>query len=536
MPNFGARGLHYNYKEIRDVNYYFVPTPLTELMYKTAFEQGQLLESLFTVNTSPQFNLSLSYKGLRSLGKYQHSLTSVGNFIIGANYKTKDNRYKIRGHLAAQDVFNQQNGGLKDEDVNNFEIGNPEFLDRSVFDPIFENAENFLRGNRYFLNHSYDVIRSTDSITKNTLSVGNTFVFEDKYYKFIQSSPNDFFGEAFVNSTVRDAVSFQNMYVDLHALYQSHDLGEIKFKLAYNSFNYGYGKLVTLDGIDIVNRLKGDVLSLGGSYQKKIGAFDVKGDFGLNISGDFTGNYMTGRAYYNINDKSNIAVGINLNSKTPNYNFLLYQSDYVNYNWSNDFDNIKTSQLSLMFQSKKLFDLEADYTLLNNHTYFGVSESDGLVKPFQYKKEISYWRVKLSKEFKWYNFTLDNVLRYQKVVSSENILNMPDVNFRTTLYYTNRLFKNALLLQTGVSLKYFTDYFMNAYDPLLGEFYTQNQTSMKGFPRLDFFVNAKIRQTRIFLIAEHFNSAFTGYNYFSAPGYPYRDFTVRFGLVWNFFL
>ena len=269
MPNFGARGLHYNYKEIRDVNYYFVPTPLTELMYKTAFEQGQLLESLFTVNTSPQFNLSLSYKGLRSLGKYQHSLTSVGNFIIGANYKTKDNRYKIRGHLAAQDVFNQQNGGLKDEDVNNFEIGNPEFLDRSVFDPIFENAENFLRGNRYFLNHSYDVIRSTDSITKNTLSVGNTFVFEDKYYKFIQSSPNDFFGEAFVNSTVRDAVSFQNMYVDLHALYQSHDLGEIKFKLAYNSFNYGYGKLVTLDGIDIVNRLKGDVLSLGGSYQKK---------------------------------------------------------------------------------------------------------------------------------------------------------------------------------------------------------------------------------------------------------------------------
>ena len=536
MPNFGARGLHYNYKEIRDVNYYFVPTPLTELMYKTAFEQGQLLESLFTVNTSPQFNLSLSYKGLRSLGKYQHSLTSVGNFIIGANYKTKDNRYKIRGHLAAQDVFNQQNGGLKDEDVNNFEIGNPEFLDRSVFDPIFENAENFLRGNRYFLNHSYDVIRSTDSITKNTLSVGNTFVFEDKYYKFIQSSPNDFFGEAFVNSTVRDAVSFQNMYVDLHALYQSHDLGEIKFKLAYNNFNYGYGKLVTLDGIDIVNRLKGDVLSLGGAYQKKIGAFDVKGDFGLNVSGDFTGNYMTGRAYYNINDKSNIAVGINLNSKTPNYNFLLYQSDYVNYNWSNDFDNIKTSQLSLMFQSKKLFDLEADYTLLNNHTYFGVSESDGLVKPFQYKKEISYWRVKLSKEFKWYNFTLDNVLRYQKVVSSENILNMPDVNFRTTLYYTNRLFKNALLLQTGVSLKYFTDYFMNAYDPLLGEFYTQNQTSMKGFPRLDFFVNAKIRQTRIFLIAEHFNSAFTGYNYFSAPGYPYRDFTVRFGLVWNFFL
>ena len=67
------------------------------------------------------------------------------------------------------------------------------------------------------------------------------------------------------------------------------------------------------------------------------------------------------------------------------------------------------------------------------------------------------------------------------------------------------------------------------------EFYVQKQTKIGGFPMLDFFVNAKVRQTRIFLKAEHFNSAWTGYNYYSAPNYPYRDFIVRFGLVWNFF-
>ena len=66
MPNFGARALHFNYKEIEDIYYYYVATPFTELMYKTAFEQGQLLESMFTVNTSKQFNFSVSYKGLRS--------------------------------------------------------------------------------------------------------------------------------------------------------------------------------------------------------------------------------------------------------------------------------------------------------------------------------------------------------------------------------------------------------------------------------------------------------------------------------------
>ena len=77
---------------------------------------------------------------------------------------------------------------------------------------------------------------------------------------------------------------------------------------------------------------------------------------------------------------------------------------------------------------------------------------------------------------------------------------------------------------------------MNGYDPLLAEFYTQNDTELGGFPKLDFFLNVKIRQTRLFLKAEHFNSSFTGYNYFSAPNQPYRDFTIRFGLVWDFFL
>jgi hypothetical protein len=31
------------------------------------------------------------------------------------------------------------------------------------------------------------------------------------------------------------------------------------------------------------------------------------------------------------------------------------------------------------------------------------------------------------------------------------------------------------------------------------------------------------------------NSSFSGYNYYVSPGYPYRDFVIRFGLVWNFF-
>jgi len=51
----------------------------------------------------------------------------------------------------------------------------------------------------------------------------------------------------------------------------------------------------------------------------------------------------------------------------------------------------------------------------------------------------------------------------------------------------------------------------------------------------DYFINAKIKQARLFLKAEHFNSSFTSSNFYTAPNYPYRDFMVRFGIIWNFF-
>ncbi len=536
MPRFGARARHFNYMEIEDINYYYMPTPFTELMFKTAFEQGQLLDSFFTVNTSPQFNFSIAYKGLRSLGKYQNILTSTGNFRFTFNYKTKNKRYNARAHIVTQDLLNEENGGLDDESLIEFESGNPEFLDRAVFDPRFENAESILKGSRFHLEHSYNLIQQQDSVSTNTLSIGNVLSFEDKFFQYDQSSQNDFFGDAFVNSSLKDKVTLENFNASANATYYNEKLGRLKFNVGYHNFNYGYDALVSLDGNQITNRLKGDVISVGGAYNNKIGGFLIDGKIGINVAGDFDGNFLSAKALYNINEDSAVEGRININSRAPNYNFLLYQSDYLNYNWENDYTNIETRQLAFAINSKKWGNLELDYTSIDNFTYFKRSEVDSLVKPNQANETINYFRVKLSKEIKYGNFALNNTIRYQTVIDGESIVSVPEIVTRNTLYYANHLFKRALYLQTGITFSYFTKYNMDGYDPVLAEFYSQDQNKLGGFPRFDFFINAKIRQTRIFLKAEHFNSAFTGYNFYSAPNYPYRDFAIRFGLVWNFFL
>ena len=536
LPNFGARARHFGFVELEDVNYYNVPTPFTELMYKSTFKQGQLLESFFTINTSEQFNFSLNYKGLRSLGKYQNNITNTGNFTFTTNYKTKNNKYNIRAHAIFQDFKNEENGGLKDEDLIYFESGNPEFKDRGVFDPNFEDADNRLRAKRFYVEQSFKLIAKNDSLHYQNLEIISKVGFTDKYYQFDQTAQNDFFGEAFKLDNLSKKVTLENFNTELGVRYNTKNLGKIDFRVDYNNFNYGYNALVIVNGETITNRLKGDIISVGGNYANRIGKFKVDGSFGINVSGKYNGNYFNGAVGYNLNDHAAVMGGINVSSKAPNYNFLLYQSDYVNYNWQNNFDNVQTKQLFFKLNSNKWLDLEADYSTINKYTYFSKDPILDLVKPYQHSGTINYFRVKLRKPIQVGKFTLDNTIRYQKVIDGGSVLKVPEFVTRNTLYYTDHVFKKALFLQTGISFNYFTKYHMNAYDPLLAEFYVQNDRQLGGFPRLDFFINAKIKQTRIFLIAEHFNSSFTGYNYYSAPNHPYRDFAVRFGLVWDFFL
>ena len=145
-PLFVAQSHHFGYREVEDMEYFNLPTPLTELYFKTAFKQGQQLDAFFSVNTSDQFNFSVAYKGVRSLGAYQHSLTSTGDFRFSTNYHTKNKRYQILAHVMSLDLLNQENGGLTNESVALFQSNNSEFRDRGRLDVKFEDAENELKG------------------------------------------------------------------------------------------------------------------------------------------------------------------------------------------------------------------------------------------------------------------------------------------------------------------------------------------------------------------------------------------------------
>ncbi|MDT0555813.1 putative porin [Patiriisocius hiemis] len=537
-PLFVARAKAFNYKDIEDVQYFSVPTPLSELYFKTAFSQGQQLDAFFTTNLSRNFNFSLAYKGVRSLGQYQSNLTSSGNLRFTTNYQTRNGRYNMRAHITAQDMTNEEYGGLDENSLTLFINDDPDFEDRGRLDVNFEDAENRLEGVRYYLEHEYKLVNAKDSLNYTSLAIGNILSYETSFYRYRQDTPFSGFGESYQISDLRDRVDLDDFNSKGYVRFDNDILGTISGFIGYTDYNYGYNSVLILDEGRIGNRLLGNLVSAGASYKKQYRGFELYGEGAINISGDFDGNYLLGSAAFALDKENAAKASIKIHSTAPNFNFLLYQSDYVNYNWQNNFDNVKTQELKFELKSKKLLDATVSYTGIDDYTYFGLTQAnDSTPTPQQFAGRVDYLKVKAEKEFRYGKFGLANTILYQQAVSGEEVFKVPQLVTRNTLFYEDEWFKKALFLQTGITFKYFTEYNLNAYDPVLAEFYVQNQQELGGFPLVDIFFNAKVRQTRIFFSYEHVNSLFTSKNeYFSAPGYPYRDGVIRFGLVWNFFL
>ncbi len=536
IPDIGFSAKQFNYFNIEDVDYYHVPTPTTEIMYRTGLEQGQVLDALFTVNFSERLNIGIAYRGLRSLGAYRRSLASTGNFRFTFSYESPEGQYAIRGHAVNQDFLNQESGGLTETALTAFINDDPNFSsDRGRLDVNLNDAESNLEGKRLYFEQTYKILSSKDTVNDkdfSNLKVGHSFTRDSKFFEFKQNTPTDFFDTSRTSGSVSNKTNYlvydNQLFLDFNSKYV---LGKFRVRSGYTTYNYGYENLQN-NLVDIqTNRLKGDAVSFGADWRGQIKNFHINASGTLIPgSGRLSGNDLSAEAFYKKDSVFSVKAKLRINNKRPDFNFLLNQSNYNKFNWENNFANIGTRVLGGEFNSK-WGNASLDITNIDNYTYFNLEG-----KPQQHDGNINYLKAKVSKEFKFWKFGLDNTIMYQKVASGSDVLRVPEFVSRNTLYYQDNWFKgNPLLVQIGATFKYFSKYKANAYNPLLGDFMIQNDTEI-GYPTVDLFFNGRVRRTRIYFKADNISSFFFKKDYLSAPNYPYRDFVIRFGVVWNWFI
>jgi hypothetical protein len=542
-PEFGFKAKHFNFIEANQIRYASVATPLTELYFKSTQLKGQSVDSYIAVNTSPNLNFSLAYRGLRSDGKYINQLASTGNFRFTTSYSTKSKRYWFDFHFTQQDILNKENGGITT--IDDFESENIDYKNRQRLEVYLTDAKSFLKGKRFFIDHGF---RINSKQGTNNLYLKHQFNYENKFFEYnqltVSSNANgqiiNRFGESFRSTEINDQTRYNKMYNKVSLQYENTSLGKFQFFVDDFRSNYYYNQILFFDNRTVPSALSMTINSAGGQYEYRKGKWNGRFLYTRSITNQSLSN-LDATIQFDLDDDNQFVFQYQNTNKLPNNNYNLHQSSYLAYNWSNNFNNEKINSLSANAITPWI-NASLQLSSIQDHLYFNDVSSSAeklaqtqIVSPSQFAGTIKYLSLKMNKEFQFGKFALDNTVLYQKVDQNQLVLNVPEVVTRNSIYFTDFFFKKALYLQTGIVFNYFTNYYANDYNPVIGEFFVQRDKQIGNFPNLDFFVNAKIQRTRIFFKVEHFNSSLTGNTFYSAPNNPYRDMTIRFGLTWNFF-
>ena len=568
LPQVGARGKHFTYFEKEDIQYFNVPTPFTELFAKSTFEQGQILDALVSLNLTPEYNFMVAHKGYKSLGKYQSARARGNQFRFSSNYKSKNNSTIWRMHFTSQNIFNRENGGLHSDSIYFFEQAPDYFVVDDYGEPIINEdgsnemiyydgyldrsrlgtmifAENSLYSKRFYSDFKKNVFLNKNK--ESLLAIGYEFTHEYKKIEYIDNHTGRLFGET-NESTIKDK---SRMYFQENKVYLEsylNKLGELYLSLSLVKWDNSY-KDYEEELSDLILELNKNQTNINIKWTKILPKISFEFEYGNTLKSELSSNLLKLNISLIPLKNINTNISISKSVRSPNFNFILFRSAYNSYNWYNEsLKNEEISNAQFEISYKKLLKITADYYTLDNYTFFkenanslnGEIDLYRFASPFQAPSNIKYYKIKLENHNKIGKFALINTVQYQK--KEQNIeldeletLNVPEWLTRNTLLYSTDLLNKALFLQTGITFNYFTKFFADYYNPLLSELVTQNYKQIGDYPRLDFFINAKIQQTRIFVKVEHLNSSSTGYDFYSDPFNPYRDLSVRFGVVWNFF-
>ncbi len=606
-PMMGALNKHYSYFEKEDIPYFHVPSPLTDLFFKTTFEQGHNLDAQLTLNTSPKFNIYVGFKGFRSLGKYVSARSASSQFRISTQYQNYSKRFRLRVHYATQLIENQVNGGLTvtsdyyyinapyypqadengmpvvDENGEAVLIKRDEFLDRSILETSIEGNNN-LGGKRAFIEPLFRFIPQQKDPAEYLLELGYNYTQERKYYDFILTKSSDYFGnrtEESGSGEITDRIDFDTTEHQVFSRLDFNQLGKLKLNLYFRSWDYIFSDSAEHHSQSINNQADEMNQTQEDTTVKKLKSKANKGsqtNYRLDWELDLQKNHL--HTFYLNSLESQFATqhyGLELSrellwrihlkvkyqylSRPLDFNYYLYTSSYEPYNWNHhDWKNQEIGTFNLNLNHPIWGYLDISYSSLEHFGYFvnEVPTSDKynslIVEPRQSKTPMDYLKVRFRNNVTLGKFSFVNMVQFQDVQidssddknsigTSNKIINVPKWLVRSSLMFSSHLFNKQLWLNAGLSFRFFTDFYANQHNPLLGQFVVQNHTLIGEFPLAEVFMNLKVQQTRLFFIIENFGSWLEQniiddkklYDFYSDPVTPYRDSIIRFGLIWNFF-
>ncbi len=536
LPGFDAIGFNYGrnayqpyFFKQQNLKYYTTRSPYTDLLYVMGSKKEQVFNGVFAYNIKPNWNVSAYFNRIRAEGFYLRQNTNQSYIALSSNFKSLNNRYALLFSGMYNDAKNAENGGIKYDTA--FEEGG--LIDKKILEINLKQAKRRVVNRSVFLKQYLNLgkhINDTSSQIIPAWQFALASGYEDNDWRYTDANPVSGFysfiyldstgtNDKLANSKLENTISFSRTDNTKHrgfidwigfSLSATHQLLTVK----QNSLDSTFANLIA--GAKLYN-----------TYNTNGFAFEISGKYVLNgfNSGDYTGMLALQKK---INKNFKIYLSGGAENRTPDFIYSFYSSN--NFYWKNNFK--KTTQQYAEFgliSEKHRLQVLTNYSIYGNIPYF-----DKYALASQFNGDISVFTTRLKKNFKVYNWHLDNDVVYNYIPDSA-VIRLPQFVLNHSLYYESNAFKNAMRLQIGFALFYTTAYYANAYMPATAQFYVQDNKKYGNYPFLDFFINMKIKMVNAFIKVEHFNSGLMGNTYMQTPFYPTNDRAFKIGVSWKFF-
>ena len=174
------------------------------------------------------------------------------------------------------------------------------------------------------------------------------------------------------------------------------------------------------------------------------------------------------------------------------------------------------------------YKLSFNYFMLDNHLYL-----DETCTPQSVDKGIHLVQLNLQAPIRIKDFYMDLNMSLQH--STNSVVAVPLFTGKMRAAYKFRIFKNRLRIQVGTDLMYNTQYYADAYNPILHQFHHQERFSVGNFLYWNMFLSLQVSRLSFFVRGGNLLDGITSYKYFTTPYYPMQIRDVTIGITWRFY-
>lgn len=536
--------------------------PYTEIQYQIGSRLEQVIGVLHTQNIRPNWNASFQYRLVNAPGFFQNQNTAHNSYRFGSWFQSKNKRYQNFVVVVGNKLISAENGGINETYLDSGAAYNDRLAIPTLIGPNEVTSRNFFSSDistgtkytnaSYMLRQQYDLVGTKDSIVTDSSTIPlfyprvrleHTINLKTYNYRFIDAQVDTGTTTSYYlkNYNILDTTGKyfrQDYWKDL-----TNDFSFYTYPDAKNSqqfFKAGAAvQLLTgrFDSLTVKENYYNFILH--GEYRNKTRnqKWDVEAFGHFYVNGFNAGDYD---AHISLKREISKRIGSfqagfgNVN-RTPSFVFDSLSSFYIPDEKIN-FNKENTTEITAALDFPRLrLRLGGRYMLLSNYTYF-----TNFWEPRQYNTLFNVLQVTAEKQFKiarnwnWRTWVI------MQQVTGNAPLNLPLILTRNQVGYDGNLgFKN-LLTSFGLELRYYTPYKADAYSPLLGQFfYQENETVKMEFPELAAYLNFRIKTFTAYVRVENLNAFnpsqgnFTNNNIVS-PGYPYPGMQLRIGVYWSF--